>query len=203
MNRQPTSPLAAAMSGAMMAQEALKLLHQNKMETPPEQLEMPNGHQFYFGGGAPYLEVQTRRQLEGCPGHEHWGEVHEERSFTADGTTLRQLLEKGAELLEVDVKKVAIPLGYDFIYELYCHQCKKRSERYTPRRVRNLDLSCPHCENDEARPEYKRALRVFEKFVDKPLSAMGFPKLQIFQVHGGGRNLAIELTGDEQEVMGG
>jgi molybdopterin/thiamine biosynthesis adenylyltransferase len=203
MNRQPTSPLAAAMSGALMAQEALKLLHQNKMETPPEQLEMPNGHQFYFGGGSPYLEVQTRRQLDGCPGHDYWGDVHEEPGFTAAGTTLRQLLEKGAELLGTDVKKVAMPLGYDFIYELYCHQCKTRSERFTPRRVRNLDLSCPHCGNDEARPEYKRALRVFEKYVDRPLADMGFPKLQIFQVHGGGKTVAIELTGDEAEVMGG
>ena len=69
--------------------------------------------------------------------------------------------------------------------------------------MRKLDLSCPHCENDEARPEYKRALRVFEKFVDKPLAALGFPKLQIFQVHGGGNRIAIELTGDEKEVMGG
>ncbi len=203
MNRQPTSPLAAAMSGAMMAQEALKLLHQHKMEEPPEQLEMPNGSQFYFGGGSPYLEVQTRRQAPDCPGHDFWGDVHEEASFTAEGTTLRQLLEKGAELLEVDVKKVAMPLGYDLIYELYCHQCKTRSQRFTPRRVRKLDLSCPACDNDEARPEYKRALRVFEKFADMPLAEMGFPKLHIFRVHGGGKTVAIELTGDEAEVMGG
>ncbi len=203
MNRQPTSPLAAAMSGAMMAQEALKLLHQNKMDEPPEQLEMPNGHQFYFGGGAPYLEVQTRRQLPDCPGHDYWGPVHEENDFTADGTTVRELLEKGAALLGVDVKKVAMPLGYDFIYEIYCHQCHSRNERYTPRRVRNLDLSCPACDNEEARPEYKRALRIHEKFVDKPLSTLGFPKLQIFTIHGGGKRIAIELTGDEKEVMGG
>ncbi len=203
MNRQPTSPLAAAMSGAMMTQEALKLLHQNKMEEPPEQLEMPNGHQFYFGGGSPYLEVQTRRQLEGCPGHEFWGPVHAATAVTAAGTTLRELLVKSAELLGVKEQQVAIPLGFDFIYELYCHQCKTRSERYTPRRVRNLDLSCPNCENDEARPEYKRALRIFEKFVDKPLLELGFPKLQIFQAHGGGKTIAIELTGDVEEVMGG
>lgn len=203
MNRQPTSPLAAAMSGAMMAQEALKLLHQNKMEEPPEQLEMPNGHQFYFGGGSPYLEVQTRRQLPDCPGHDFWGPVHEETDFTAEGTTLRELLLKGAEMLGVSEKQVAIPLGFDLIYELYCHQCKTRSQRFTPRRVRNLDLSCPHCENDEARPEYKRALRIFEKFADLTLAEIGFPKLHIFQVHGGGNRIAIELTGDEEEVMGG
>ena len=203
MNRQPTSPLAAAMSGAMLAQEALKLLHQSKMDEPPKELEMPNGLQYYFGGGSPYLDVQTRNQLEGCPGHEYWGEVHEEPSFTAEGTTLRELLVRGAELLGVAEQKVAMPLGFDFIYEIYCHQCKTRSERYTPRRVRTLDLSCPACENDETRPEYKRALRIFEKFVDKPLAALGFPKLQIFQVHGGGNTIAIELTGDVEEVMGG
>ena len=203
MNRQPTSPLAAAMSGAMMAQEALKLLHQAKMDEPPEQLEMPNGHQFYFGGGAPYLEVQVRNQLADCPGHDFWGPVHEETDFTAEGTTLRELLVKGAEMLGVSEKQVAMPLGFDLIYELYCHQCHTRSERFTPRRVRQLDLSCPHCENDEARPEYKRALRVFEKVADKTLAEIGFPKLHIFQVHGGGNQIAIELTGDEREVMGG
>ncbi|MEO2005227.1 MAG: lyase family protein, partial [Candidatus Poribacteria bacterium] len=64
INRQPTSPLAAAMSGAMMAQEALKLLHYEKMDVFPEELELPFGHQFYFGGAAPYLETQARRRLD-------------------------------------------------------------------------------------------------------------------------------------------
>lgn len=203
MNRQPTSPLAAAMSGAMMAQEALKLLHQNRMENPPEQLEMPNGNQFYFGGGSPYLEVQTRNQLEGCPGHDYWGEVHEEPGFTAEGTTLRELLEKGAELLGSKPQATALQVGYDLVYEVYCHQCHTRSERFTPRRVRNLDLSCPNCENEEARPEYKRALRVMDKFADKKLAELGFPKLQIFLIFGAGKRIAIELTGDVEEVLGG
>jgi adenylyltransferase/sulfurtransferase len=203
INRQPTSPLAAAMSGAMMAQEALKLLHYEKMgdDFPPE-LELPFGHQFYFGGAAPYLEVQTRRVLPGCEGHEYWGEVHEEPTFTAEGTTLRQLLERAAELLETDSRKVAMRLGFDLITELYCHQCSWRGEYFYPRRGRHLDLSCRNCDN-EARPDYKRALRVMDKFADRPLADLGFPKLQIFRLYGGGTTIAIELTGDEAEVMRG
>jgi sulfur-carrier protein adenylyltransferase/sulfurtransferase len=202
MQRQPTSPLAAAMSGAMMAQEALKLLHDVKMDEPPPELEMPHGLQYYFGGGSPYLETQTRRQVEDCPGHESWGEVTEVPEFTAEGTTLRQLLEKGAELLGVDVKAVSLRLGFDLVYELYCHACSWRGEYFYPRRGRNLDLGCRNCDN-EARPDYKRALRVFDKFVDRPLADIGFPKLHIFLLYGGKGRVAVELTGDEAEVMRG
>ncbi len=203
MQRQPTSPLAAAMSGAMMAQEALKLLHDVHMDEPPAQLEMPHGVQYYFGGGSPYLEAQVRNRTDGCEGHDHWGEVAEVPEFTADGTTLRQLLEKGAELLEVDVNKVSLRIGYDLVTELYCHQCGHREEYFKPQRSRDLDLSCRNCDN-EARPDYKRALRVFDKkLIDRPLSELGFPKLQIFLLYGGKGRVAVELTGDEAEVMGG
>ncbi|MBJ93252.1 MAG: hypothetical protein CMP23_02120 [Rickettsiales bacterium] len=202
IQRQPTSPLSAAMSGAMLAQEALKLLHHARMDSPPEQLEMPFGAQFYFGGADPYLETQLRRRVAGCAGHEHWGEIHEEPAFTATGTTLRQLLERAAELLEVDVKAVSLRLGFDLIHELYCHGCNWRGEYFYPRRGLNLDLSCRQCGN-EARPDYKRALRVMERFVDRPLADLGFPKLQIFLLYGGKGRVAIELTGDEAEVMGG
>jgi len=201
IQRQPTSPLSAAMSGAMLAQEALKLLHHARMESPPEELEMPFGQQFYFGGASPYLETQVRRRAEGCEGHEHWGEIHEEPSFTAEGTTLRQLLERAAELLEVDPKAVSLRLGFDLIHELYCHGCNWRGEYFYPRRGLNLDLKCRQC-GSEARPDYKRALRVMDRFVDRPLADLGFPKLQIFLLYGGKGRVAIELTGDEAEVMG-
>ncbi|MCP4873545.1 MAG: ThiF family adenylyltransferase [Proteobacteria bacterium] len=203
MQRQPTSPLAAAMSGAMMAQEALKLLHDVKMETPPEQLEMPHGVQYYFGGGDPYLEAQVRRPTPDCEGHDFWGEVTEVREFTAERTTVRELLQKGADLLEVDLNKVSLRIGYDLVVEKYCHQCGTRTEYIKPQRARDLDLSCPNCDN-EARPDYKRALRVFDKkFIDRPLADLGFPKLQIFLLYGGKGRIAVELTGDEAEVMGG
>ncbi len=202
MNRQPTSPLAAAMSGAMMAQEALKLLHHEKMDEFPAELELPFGHQFYFGGAAPYLETQTRRRVAECEGHEYWGEVHEEPGFTAEGTTLRELLERAAELLETTPRGVGLRLGSDLITELYCHQCGWRGEYFYPRRGRHLDLGCRNCDN-EARPDYKRAFRVMDKFADHTLAQLGFPKLHIFRVYGGGTTLAIELTGDEAEVMRG
>jgi len=202
IQRQPTSPLSAAMSGALLAQEALKLLHHARMDEPPEELEMPFGHQFYFGGASPYLETQVRRRAEGCEGHEHWGEIHEEPSFTAEGTTLRQLLERAAELLEVDPKAVSMRLGFDLIYELYCHSCSWRGEYFYPRRGLNLNLSCRQCDT-EARPDYKRALRITDKFADRPLADLGFPKLHIFLLYGGKGRLAIELTGDEAEVMRG
>jgi adenylyltransferase/sulfurtransferase len=202
MNRQPTSPLAAAMSGAMLAQEALKLLHQARMEKPPQELEMPNGNQFYFGGGAPYLEVQTRRPIEGCEGHDFWGEVHEEPSFTAGGTTLRQLLVRAAELLSVKPEACAVRLGFDLVTNLLCPRCNWKGEYFIPRRSRRLDLTCRQCGN-EARPDYKRALRVIEKFADRPLADLSFPKLHIFLVYGGSQRVAIELTGDVQEVMHG
>jgi len=202
MQRQPTSPLAAAMSGAMLAQEALKLLHDARMDEPPPQLEMPHSTQFYFGGGSPYLETQVRRRAEGCEGHEHWGEIVEVPEFTAEGTTLRELLEHAAGLLSVDPKAVSMRLGFDLIYELYCHACSWRGEYFYPRRGLHLDLSCRNCDN-EARPDYKRALRVMDKFADRPLADLGFPKLHIFLLYGGKGRVAIELTGDEAEVMGG
>jgi hypothetical protein len=41
-----------------------------------------------------------------------------------------------------------------------------------------------------------------ERFADRPLADLGFPKLQIFLLYGGKGRVAIELTGDEAEVMG-
>jgi molybdopterin/thiamine biosynthesis adenylyltransferase len=202
MNRQPTSPLAAAMSGALLAQEALKLLHDARMDEPPPELVMPHGHSFYFGGGDPYLEVQTRRRSPDCPGHEHWGDIHEEPGFTAAGTTLRQLIERGAELLDVKPAAVSLRLGFDLITELYCHACGWRGEYFYPRRGRHLDLSCRSCDN-EARPDYKRALRATERFADRPLADLGFPPLHIFLLYGGKNRIAVELAGDEAAVMGG
>ncbi len=201
MNRQPTSPLAAAMSGAMLAQEALKLLHAARMDEPPKELVMPNSTQYYFGGGDPYLEVQTRRRADDCPGHEHWGEVLEVPEFTAQGTTLRQLIERAAQDLGVAPMACSLRLGFDLIHELYCHQCSWRGEYFYPRRGRQLDLSCRNCDN-EARPDYKRALRVTDRFADRPLADLGFPKLHIFLIYGGKGRVAVELTGDEEAVMG-
>ena len=186
----------------MMAQEALKLLHHRKMAEPPKELEMPFGNQFYFGGGSPYLETQTRRPAPGCEGHEFWGDIVEVPEFRAESTTPRQLIEKAAGLLGVDPKICAIRLGYDLVTELYCHACGHRQEYFYPRRGRRLDLSCRKCQN-EARPDYKRALRVMDKFADRPLSDLGFPKLQVFQIYGGKGKVPLELTGDEAEVMRG
>jgi len=201
MNRQPTTPLTAAMSGALLAQEALKLLHAAKMEVPPPQLVLPNSVQYYFGGGDPYLEAQVRRRRDGCEGHDYWGEIAEQPDFTAAGTTLRQLLERAAQLLDTEPTKVAVRLGFDLVTELYCHACGDRSEYFYPRRGRRLDLSCRNCDN-EARPDCKRALRITDKFADRPLADLGFPKLQIFLVYGGGTRIPIELTGDAAEVFG-
>jgi len=202
MQRQPTSPLSAAMSGALLAQEALKLLHDVAMDEPPAQLTMPHGAQFYFGGGDPYLETQLRRPAPGCPGHDHWGDVLEVPEFTAADTTLRQLLERAASELGVPVQSTSIRLGFDLIHEIYCHPCGHRQEYFSPARSRYVDLSCQKC-GGEARPDYKRALRVFEPFADRPLADLGFPPLHIFLIYGGEGRIAIELTGDEAEVMGG
>jgi len=202
MQRQPTSPLAAAMSGALLAQEALKLLHDVRMEEPPPELTMPHGAQFYFGGGDPYLETQLRRPVDGCPGHDYWGEVLEVPEFKAATTTLRELLERAGEALGVAVQATSIRLGFDLIHEVYCHPCGHRAEYFSPARSRFVDLTCPQC-GGEARPDYKRALRATERFADRPLAALGFPPLHIFLVYGGDGRIAIELTGDEEEVMGG
>ena len=93
-------------------------------------------------------------------------------------------------------------LGFDLIYELYCHSCNWRGEYFYPRRGLHLNLACRKCDN-EARPDYKRALRVTDKFADRSLADLGFPKLQIFLLYGGKGRVAIELTGDEAEVMSG
>jgi len=201
MQRQPTSPLSAAMSGALLAQEALKLLHDVHMDEPPKELTMPHGAQFYFGGGDPYLETQLRRPAPDCPGHDFWGEILEVREFTAASTTLRELLEKAASVLGVPVQATSLRLGFDLIHELYCHPCGHRAEYFSPARSRFVDLRCGECGGD-ARPDYKRALRVTERFADRPLASLGFPPLQIFLVYGGDDRVAIELTGDEKEVMG-
>ena len=201
MQRQPTSPLAAAMSGALLAQEALKLLHDAKMEEPPEQLTMPHGAQFYFGGGDPYLETQLRRPTPDCPGHDYWGTIHEETTFTAARTTLRELLERGADLLGLQPTQVAVPLGFDWIESLNCFPCGLKTEVFKPARTRGLDLACPSC-GEPARPDYKRALRVFDSFADRPLGDLGVPPLHILQIAGGGRTVAVELTGDEEAMFG-
>lgn len=202
MNRQPTSPLAAAMSGAMMAQEALKLLHASRLRHPPRELELPYGHQFYFGGGAPYLETQVRSRVPDCEGHEHWGDIHEAPDLRAESTTLRQLIERGATLLGCAPAQISVRLGFDLVTEIYCHPCGLRTPYFHPRRSRWIDLRCPRC-GEEARPDYKRALRITERFVDRSLAELSFPKLQIFQLHGAGARVNIELTGDVEEVMGG
>jgi hypothetical protein len=92
-------------------------------------------------------------------------------------------------------------LGFDLVYELYCHGCSWRGEYFYPRRGRRLDLSCRKCGN-EARPDCKRALRVTDKFADRPLADLSFPPLHVFLIYGGGGRIALELTGDEAEVMG-
>jgi hypothetical protein len=128
--------------------------------------------------------------------------VLEVPEFTAAGTSLKQLLEKGAEVLGVPVQATSLRLGFDLIHELYCHPCGHRGEYFSPARNRSVDLNCREC-GGEARPDYKRALRVTERFADRPLADLSFPPLQIFLIYGGDQRVAIELTGDEQEVMGG
>ena len=195
----PTLGLTASIIGALMAKEALHVLHADGAR---------RGSRIFFSGRAPSLHRLEVRRVARCPMHVTIEDVQEMPALSS-------ALPAGA-VLEILGRRfgadAVLDLGRDFLVEGHCLGCGAPLPIGRPRhRTWERHLVCGAC-TASARPRLMDpALSVIRTIssgspapiLERGLEELGVPPLHVLEVRSERDAHWIELTGDAERVLPG
>ena len=186
MGKIPTTSTMGSIVAAIQVQEALKILH--------------GGWEHTLAGKRLAINCQTNDVLlmkigekPDCLGHTRFGKVTEVGEWTAATTTPAEILSRFGQ---DEGQPGELDLGREMVISLTCPECQKVTEfselRYM---VQESAAKCPVC-NHLRVPETTHTVGAGEPFASWPLTRLGMPPLDAFQVRGPKSLRCYELTGD-------
>lgn len=181
----PTTPTSASIVAAFQTQEALKLIHE--LEVQPGKAMMINGltNDIYL------TEYPVKQE---CMSHNRLDNIVELPNATAEGTTIRELLQIVREKLG---DEAVLELGAELVVAMVCPDCGRETQVLQQMgKLYDTAFLCPDC---SGRREMRLSHRIMgdEDFLDKPLSAIDIPPLGIVRGRNGNQRIHLELTGDK------
>lgn len=181
----PTTPTSASIVAAFQTQEALKLIHE--LEVQPGKAMMINGltNDIYL------TEYPVKQE---CMSHNRLDNIVELPNATAEGTTIRELLQIAREKLG---DEAVLELGAELVVAMVCPDCGRETQVLQQMgKLYDTAFLCPDC---SGRREMRLSHRIMgdEDFLDKPLSAIDIPPLGIVRGRNGNQRIHLELTGDK------
>ncbi|MFQ5400284.1 MAG: ThiF family adenylyltransferase [Anaerolineae bacterium] len=185
----PTTPTSASIVAAFQTQEALKLIH--GMEVQPGKAMMING----LTNDVYTTEYPVKPN---CMSHAMLEPIVEQPTFTAESSTLQELLTAArAQLGDAAV----LEFNGELVVAMRCPQCG--FEKPVFKRMARLfesDSRCPEC---DGRCELELTHRITgnEAFLDKPLVQLDVPPLSIIRARNGEQRIYYELTGDRETFL--
>ncbi|MBM3269404.1 MAG: ThiF family adenylyltransferase [Candidatus Sericytochromatia bacterium] len=161
----PTTAVSAALAGALLAGEAVAILHgQDGGLRPGQRLTAQL---------APYrLEVDDLPGNPDCCAHGVLGPV--ESAGAPHGVSARDLL--GGE-------EGAVELGFELVTALVCVRCGPEAVLVPRPRLRREDALCPGCGNERA-VDWVSWIESEMSIADRPLHELGVPAHHVVRVHG-------------------
>lgn len=188
--KTPTTPTISSIIAGVQCQEAVKILHG---------METIGGRGWIFQGLTTdsYL-TEYQRKLD-CYSHDTLDEIIP-LDDRADSITARQLIDKASKALG---ERVEIEIARDVLAKLVCPKCKREEEVYQSLgKVKAERALCPNCPDARREVVLFNKIRGDESFVDRPLSEIGIPAMDVLIARTKSRCIGFELSGDAEKVLG-
>jgi molybdopterin/thiamine biosynthesis adenylyltransferase len=189
----PTTPTISAIIGGIQTQDALKLLHGMQVEA---------GHALVFNGLGNSVYLTELPVKQDCQSHWVWDDIVELPNCKANSTTMAELLSIVQQYLGPGaVLELSGGLERDLITFLVCSTCNTRVEVNRPQyQVSVEEGTCPTC-GQIREPILTHTITGTEPFLNKTLSELGIPSLDIIPARQGLTYKFFELTGDEASFI--
>jgi adenylyltransferase/sulfurtransferase len=210
IGRTPTTPTAASIIAAFQVQEALKLLHPERIQMDPA-TESKNTFRLLAGkvlkidghlNEEDAIFISSYKKREDCLAHEIYAPIVDLENCTAAGTTAGRLLEIAEDIF--GERPVAIHLGHEIVAYQYCRNSSHeeiRRECFLPFfKITGEETPCPAC-GQPMQDELTHWITADSPFLEQPLAKLGVPPLQILKAQSERQVLHLELTGDLNEVL--
>jgi molybdopterin/thiamine biosynthesis adenylyltransferase len=192
----PTTPISAAVIGALQAQEVLKLLHP---ELPTRRLV---GEGYIFDGlhYDPMLVRFPRKSDEECGSHVSYDDVHTLAGSRRD-TTLADLLDWARR--EHGMNCTFVAFERNVLMAFRCDQCDFEQEVRRPEALFRGDPGpCPHCGSPNRRVGSSvPGIVPAEWPAATTVAGLGVPPMDVLHLHEGERTLRVTLAGDVRELF--
>jgi molybdopterin/thiamine biosynthesis adenylyltransferase len=187
--KTPTTPTIASIIAAVQCQEAVKLLH-----------GMPAiaGRGWVFEGMSADSYLVDYQRKDDCLSHETLTLIHL-LDAGVDDLTVGDLLSEARRLLP----GAQLELCRDMLRSLDCPRCGTSEKLFVSLgKVRAEKAFCPQC--DGVRREVKTFFRIGDdpELLDRTLSQIGVPPLDIVVARSGDEAVGFEMSGDRQRVLG-
>jgi adenylyltransferase/sulfurtransferase len=189
LGKTPTTPTIASIIAAVQCQEAVKLLHG---------LPTIAGKGWVFAGVSADSYIVEYQRKDDCLSHETLNRIHILDAAAGD-MKVSALFAEARRLLP----GAQLELCRDVLESLHCPRCGHTEEMFVSLgKVRAEKALCPNC------PGVRREVNTFfqinadSALMDKTLSQIGIPPLDIVIARKGGEAIGFELAGDRQRVLG-
>ena len=185
----PTTPTSASIVAAFQTQEALKLIHD---------LEVQPGKAMMINGLTNDIYITEYPVKDECMSHNLLENIVELPQATADGTTIRELLQMAREQVG---EGAVLELGTELVVAMVCPDCGRETPVLQQMgKLYDTAFLCPDC---GGRREMRLSHRITgeEDFLDQPLSALDIPPLAIIRGRNGNQRVYLELTGDKATFL--
>ena len=193
--RVPTTPVVASVIGAVQAQEAIKLLHREQLESG--ELTSLCGKMFCYEGQ--HLTTKTvafRAYDDDCPVHEQWTPVTE--SDMTNQTEVQEMLATLREMLHSENIRISLPAD-GFVDRLIRKEDNSENEVMLPKHR----IGGEWLKRGNEWPEDYYANEYHQLDADFPyphltLEQIGIPDQDILPVHTGTKDYYIALKGKKR-----
>lgn len=191
-----TIPVVSSVIGAMMTQEALKLV-----ENPNNPNSIGNQQFFYEGGSNSYYLLPTSIRKSGCQSHQSLTPFHSAPTLSSR-STVRDALSIIAVL--TNDEEPAILLHYDIVLEI----TTEKSENPIPTAIPRPQLSAAKLATYAGTSDGEVQITKWTSEIDRnflhqelKLNELGVAPLHILTVIANGHREYVELSGDEGYIL--
>lgn len=181
--REPTTPMAAAVVGAMQVHEAVKLIHG---------LPVRGGRASYYAADGPRITPVQYRRRESCTAHQRYEPIDELPYGVAD-LTLGQLFAAADERIGAPA---ALYLARPVVLTLRCLDCGQHELAARPYdEVVPGQVPCPRC-GALRNVDVAGTLTNDPALAAIPIARLGIPRLEILPFRTAERWRYLELSAD-------
>lgn len=188
----PTTPTISSIIAGIQVQEAVKIIH-NRESIPPMA-----GKGFVFNGATMDSYTVEYPRREDCYSHETYEDIIPLDRSTRD-TTLGELL----DFVRSDFRALAVlEFEREIVYNLRCEECGGEEPVFKALgRVTEEEGRCPVC-GRMRHPEITHSIYGNEPFLNKTLSEIGIPLMDIVAAREGADIRYYEFQGDRRHILG-
>ncbi len=195
-SRIPTTPTTTSVIGGVLAQEVLKVISANKVNSTELVIkDFKPGNLFVFDGHKYEAYWLSFPKKENCYGHEEYSKINKLPNASSSEITLNEFFEiiKGI----IPGKEYLVQSDYLFIRQLYCPICGKTEIMNKPQN--EISFEEVLCCGEERRSEPVFMYSETDSECSMILQDLGIPDFHILHVLVDEADYFFELSGDKNK----